>query len=594
MAIIKVGKSAPGIESDVNALQFLPMVSENMNVASIRSPKESIPTVTFDATGISGGTDIGAMNGASVTSLFSVHGISLNNVGPLGTTYPRSNIISPAAGVVNTSGGGQYTGSFWHYGSAIDLTLYGSAENFRLWVDGQFVGSYTPLLDSGTAQAGAADTITLKAASSATVNYYLDYYVTITGGTGVLGETRRISAYNNSTKVATVLGNWTTTPDSTTTYEICNNENGVGLQGVTGSIRYLHLTWLKRAPRLIQFRAGANFAGVRYLSASDAMWPGNGFSRMPLMVVGDSFWEGSDGPSPGLKLIEQVAFKLGCEPYNLSSGSTGFYTPATGSGAFNRLNFADRICPPDEAWYVSTTATGGTFTVSVTYGGSTQTTTALTHNTATNTQIETALNALSNMTGGANFAIVRGDFGTRRIYLARNAPGLTMTINTGSLTGGTMAIDGTYAGDVSRNIPLDKGGAPLPFILVVSGSGNDVSASDADIQAQAIHIAQQVTLRFPTAIPIFVGEVSGATIDGPTLVTAGNLTRNAAIAAGAAQLPEILGNVPFVDTYSGGLGSPTLLNGNGFKSRTNPGHPNEIGVAKIAAWVASAIKDILV
>jgi len=33
MAIIKVGKSAPGIEGDVNALQFLPIVSENMKVA---------------------------------------------------------------------------------------------------------------------------------------------------------------------------------------------------------------------------------------------------------------------------------------------------------------------------------------------------------------------------------------------------------------------------------------------------------------------------------------------------------------------------------------------------------------------------------
>ena len=76
-----------------------------------------------------------------------------------------------------------------------------------------------PIVHSGTAQAGAAATITLAAAASATDDYYNGMKVRLTGGTGS-GQIRTIVDYVGSTKVATVDSNWTVNPDATTTYAV--------------------------------------------------------------------------------------------------------------------------------------------------------------------------------------------------------------------------------------------------------------------------------------------------------------------------------------------------------------------------------------
>lgn len=72
---------------------------------------------------------------------------------------------------------------------------------------------------AGTAQAGAASTITLAAAASATDDAYRGMRIKTTGGTGT-GQARVISTYVGATKVATVSEAWTTPPDITTTYSI--------------------------------------------------------------------------------------------------------------------------------------------------------------------------------------------------------------------------------------------------------------------------------------------------------------------------------------------------------------------------------------
>lgn len=72
---------------------------------------------------------------------------------------------------------------------------------------------------AGTAQAGAAGTITLDASASATDDYYNNTIILITGGTGAL-QVRQITDYVGSTKVATVGRNWTTTPDATSVFVI--------------------------------------------------------------------------------------------------------------------------------------------------------------------------------------------------------------------------------------------------------------------------------------------------------------------------------------------------------------------------------------
>jgi hypothetical protein len=72
---------------------------------------------------------------------------------------------------------------------------------------------------TGTAQAGASGTITLAAGASSTDDIYNGLIITLTGGTGS-GQAKRIVDYVGSTKVATVIDAWGTTPDGTSTYSI--------------------------------------------------------------------------------------------------------------------------------------------------------------------------------------------------------------------------------------------------------------------------------------------------------------------------------------------------------------------------------------
>lgn len=74
--------------------------------------------------------------------------------------------------------------------------------------------------DTGTAQAGGADTITLKAATSFTSDDDPNgMFITLTSGTGS-GQTRHVEDYVASTKVLTVYPAWDTQPDNTTGYKV--------------------------------------------------------------------------------------------------------------------------------------------------------------------------------------------------------------------------------------------------------------------------------------------------------------------------------------------------------------------------------------
>lgn len=77
---------------------------------------------------------------------------------------------------------------------------------------------------TGTAQAGSAVSITLAAGASAVDGAYNNMVTHITGGTGA-GQARTVSAYNGTTKVATVSVAWTTNPAATSTYSVINRPN---------------------------------------------------------------------------------------------------------------------------------------------------------------------------------------------------------------------------------------------------------------------------------------------------------------------------------------------------------------------------------
>ena len=79
-----------------------------------------------------------------------------------------------------------------------------------------------PVIRTGTAQAGAASTITLDSGASAIDDYYNGCYVNITNNSpaNVLGQARKITDYVGSTKVATVQGTYGTNPSSASTFEV--------------------------------------------------------------------------------------------------------------------------------------------------------------------------------------------------------------------------------------------------------------------------------------------------------------------------------------------------------------------------------------
>ena len=76
---------------------------------------------------------------------------------------------------------------------------------------------YCGRVESGTAQSGGANTITLASTASSEVAIARQVY--ITNGTGE-GQLREITAWNSGTKNATVDAAWDTIPDATSTYQV--------------------------------------------------------------------------------------------------------------------------------------------------------------------------------------------------------------------------------------------------------------------------------------------------------------------------------------------------------------------------------------
>lgn len=103
-----------------------------------------------------------------------------------------------------------------------DLTFEGQFQEKQFLYGG-------PINDSGTAQAGGASTITLRAgANSTTDGYYTGATIRTQGGTGAL-QTVAIIGYIAATRVATVATAWTIVPDNTTQYSIGDQAPGMAL-----------------------------------------------------------------------------------------------------------------------------------------------------------------------------------------------------------------------------------------------------------------------------------------------------------------------------------------------------------------------------
>jgi len=100
--------------------------------------------------------------------------------------------------------------------------------------DGQRVFREQLSGDEGTAQSGSTSTtIKLRAGASFSDDAYNNLTIQIISGTGA-GQSKTITDYVGSTKVATVNSAWTTTPNNTSVYKI-----GAGLPVGTGTTQML-------------------------------------------------------------------------------------------------------------------------------------------------------------------------------------------------------------------------------------------------------------------------------------------------------------------------------------------------------------------
>ena len=574
-----------------------PVTSSASSSASASTQLDITPTVTFSDTQTAGLTTYDAFltDVSAVNPLFSYTGAASPLITQLGAVFPRERMVSADTSVSDTLSPGKVYVTFYHTGKTLDLIQYGSGDTVTLYINDAFAARYAEALASGTAQDGSKSGITLSAASSKVSGYYNEYFVRITGGTGVLNETRQITSYDASTFAADVVSPWTIVPDSTTQYVLQDGTQPFILDGNNGSIKYIHMSWAKSGRRKITVEQGV-FAGV----ASDGpIAPAPAWSATPLIVVGDSFWDGQAAPISIPRLIDTFALSMGWLPTNLGEGGTGYI-----ANSQSRLSFADRIAPPAESWRAFRSASGGTYSIDITLGGVTATTAALAFN-AGPAAIQSALNSLSNVVAAAgSFAVARGDFSTPLIIVGHGVSGAALNFNTDSLTGGSVSILGRYLGDVAPNVPTDSGGNALPFYLLVPGSGNDTQFSDAQVQTAATYVAQQIVAKFPTAIPIFTGVFGDCNAETSVIGTT-DVSRNAALAAAAAYLPKIAGKTPFIDTYPEGLGGLKIVNGRGtvanpqpgtnsnFKSIVVPGHPTGGGSKFMSDWLAARVKALI-
>ena len=174
---------------------------------------------------VSGTTQTANDNGADINAILldtaeiGTAGAGLTNIGTIATVTTLTNktgfslaatgldaIASTATGMV------EIAKAIW------DRVLTGATHNIsnsagkRLrQIDAAFE------VHSGTAQAGSTTSITLDTGASATDNIYNGDRVIIIGGTGAQ-EHDIITAYNGTTKVATVAETWVITPDATSEF----------------------------------------------------------------------------------------------------------------------------------------------------------------------------------------------------------------------------------------------------------------------------------------------------------------------------------------------------------------------------------------
>jgi hypothetical protein len=196
-------------------------------------------------------------------------------------------------------------------------------------------------LSSGTAQAGAAGSITLAAGESAVDDFYNGTRILITGNTGA-GQSRIITDYNGTTKVASISPNWITNPDLTSTYEIQAAEadlESIGKDSIVGNAATLTLKQFditnNAGPAMIVKSTGSNGIGL------DIAGHGSGHGLVAASNSGNGIYASSNsgiGFSTGSASSWATQFSSGAGAFNIAAGN-GVAINAS-SGATNAVVFS--------------------------------------------------------------------------------------------------------------------------------------------------------------------------------------------------------------------------------------------------------------
>jgi hypothetical protein len=218
-----------------------------------------------------------------------------------------------------------------------------------------------PVIRTGTAQAGAASTITLDANASAENSFYNGCFVNITNNSpaNALGQARRIVSYVGSTKVATVEGTWGTNPSSASTFEILATAEaaslvawgGLGLDQNLAAINLKSINVLQTSGNAVTFQStggngvglecagngsgagikstgGASGDGIRGTGGSGS---GNGISGVGSSTIGDGIY--GSAPTDGAGISGQGGGAgNGIQGSGGSSGSGGSGLSCLGGG----------------------------------------------------------------------------------------------------------------------------------------------------------------------------------------------------------------------------------------------------------------------
>lgn len=192
------------------------------DTAAVKVKTDFLPSATA---GAAGGVFIAGTNAATSITTALTANITGNLSGSVGS-------VTGAVGSVTGNVGGSVVGSVASVTGAVGSVTGNVGGNVTGSVGSVAAGGIARAslaadtglqsIRSNTAQAGAATSITLDAGASAVTDYYKNTLVILTGGTGV-GQGRYITAYNGTTKVATVTA-WATAPDPTSTFAVLSSD----------------------------------------------------------------------------------------------------------------------------------------------------------------------------------------------------------------------------------------------------------------------------------------------------------------------------------------------------------------------------------